>query len=288
CKYQEVPETRLKGYPTGLLKSRTMTTWMSGFVHFSAIFLACVSAEVVGEQGFSSASYPYVPYETATFAGGKFHDVEARFGCTKGVLHSRVGWISIIEHKHPHATPKSPFIGSDVEAVELHYDPKVVSYSELLDIFWGLGNHKHLLTGPLGLKQFASAIYCHTDEQLEAALTAKIEQEKMKGPYLTEVLPSNSFLEAPSENQKYHLRRREKVFASLNLNDEETVSSSTAMLLNAYIAGQCSRPWKETEKAIKGLQLSIPQLETMGLEALHPNVIVVPRFGQESSTKSKG
>jgi len=60
------------------------------------------------------------------------------------------------------------------------------------------------------------------------------------------------------------------------------VSSHVATLLNSYLAGQCtlSRDRDDTEMALMDLELSVQQLASMGLEVLHPDVLLSPRFGQ--------
>jgi hypothetical protein len=60
------------------------------------------------------------------------------------------------------------------------------------------------------------------------------------------------------------------------------VNSHVATLLNSSLAGQCtlSRDRDDTEMALMDLELSVQQLASMGLEVLHPEVLLSPRFGQ--------
>ena len=75
-----------------------------------------------------------VPTKKATFGMGCFWGVESLFGATKGVIRTRVGFTGGNKD-----SPVYKNLGDHTEAVELDYDPNVVSYEDLLNIFWS--NH---------------------------------------------------------------------------------------------------------------------------------------------------
>lgn len=90
-----------------------------------------------------------VPTEKATFGMGCFWGVESLFGATKGVIRTRVGFTG--------GEKKAPVyknLGDHTEAVELEFDPKVVTYETLLDIFWS--NHNPSARLP---KQVSTYVY---------------------------------------------------------------------------------------------------------------------------------
>eukprot|EP00239_Pterosperma_sp_CCMP1384_P003336 CAMPEP_0197843682 /NCGR_PEP_ID=MMETSP1438-20131217/594_1 /TAXON_ID=1461541 /ORGANISM="Pterosperma sp., Strain CCMP1384" /LENGTH=275 /DNA_ID=CAMNT_0043453993 /DNA_START=177 /DNA_END=1004 /DNA_ORIENTATION=- len=223
----------------------------------------------------------------ATFGAGEFHAAEVRFGCIKGVRNVMVGHISMVQNKYPHAVPLSPYIGTDVEAVQITYNSSVVEYSELLDVFWDEGHHVNEYTGPKGLKQWASVIYCHNGYQCKQAKASKRAFSEQVGESLiTEVQKNNTFSEVEHEEQKFNLRRREEVLQALwdhhpDMEREEVLLRPVATLLNSYLAGGCRRPWEEVQDDIKAFELSVDFLSTMGLEELHPDVVMVPPMGHE-------
>lgn len=143
----------------------------------------------------------------ATFAAGCFWCVEPAFRKVKGVLSTSVGYTG--------GTMKDPTY-EDVctgrtghaEAVQVEYDPTVVSYEELLNTFWNGHNPTTLnRQGPDIGTQYRSAIFFHNNEQESAA---KISKEKLQnsGTYrqkiVTEIIPATSFYEAEEYHQRYY------------------------------------------------------------------------------------
>jgi peptide-methionine (S)-S-oxide reductase len=105
------------------------------------------------------------------------------------------------------------------EAVEVEFDPRVVSYEQLLDVFWGL----HDPTTPnrqacpeaerrspgVG-SQYRSAIFYHSPEQEAAARASKerLEREgRFRGPIVTEITPAFTFWPAEEYHQRYYEKR---------------------------------------------------------------------------------
>jgi peptide-methionine (S)-S-oxide reductase len=95
--------------------------------------------------------------------------------------------------------------------VQVQYDPKEVSYEELLKVFWSI--HNPTTKDRQGLdhgKQYRSAIFFHTPYQESTAKRSKQELEKsgrFKDTILTEIVPATQFFKAEEYHQKYYQRR---------------------------------------------------------------------------------
>jgi peptide-methionine (S)-S-oxide reductase len=147
--------------------------------------------------------------ETATFASGCFWCTEAVFQRVKGVRTVAPGYSggSVIS---PTYNEVSSGTTGHAEAVQITYDPKVVSYAELLEVFWrshdstqrdGQG-HDH---GP----QYRSVIFYHTDRQKELAERYKLkinEAGVFAEPVVTEIVPFTAFYPAGPDHQDFYNR----------------------------------------------------------------------------------
>lgn len=164
----------------------------------------------------------------AYFAMGCFWGSESMLGSLPGVLGTRVGFSG-------GTTPDPSYsnIGDHVETVEVTYDPKKVSYRELLDHFWA---HHNARAKPI-FRQYASAIFCETREEEKAAkaeraaLQKKTETDKL----LTAVLPFKAFYPASDHHQKYYLQQDKALFKALQ-DQHLALNSVLATKLNS-VAG---------------------------------------------------
>ncbi len=95
-----------------------------------------------------------------------------------------------------------------VEAVEVVFDPSIVSYEELLEIFWKM--HDPTTPDRQGFNvgsQYRSAVFTTTPEQQEIALRKKEELQKsgkFKRPIVTEIIPASEFWPAEEYHQQYY------------------------------------------------------------------------------------
>ena len=144
--------------------------------------------------------------EKATFAAGCFWGVEDIFSKVKGVENTTVGYTGGHFESPSYENVCSGTTGH-AEAVLVEFDPKKVSYKELLDVFWKMHDpttfHRQ---GPDVGEQYRSAIFFHSDEQKEAAEMSKKELEasgKFKDPIVTEITPASEFYKAEEYHQKY-------------------------------------------------------------------------------------
>ena len=140
---------------------------------------------------------------TAIFAGGCFWCVESDFDHVKGVTATTSGYIG---GKADNPTYKSHVANGDREAVEIRYDPAVVSYAELLKTFFRTVNPTD------GGGQFCdrghsytTAIYTLNDEQAAQAQAAKAEAGKALGrDVVTEIVPAPAFWPAEDYHQDFY------------------------------------------------------------------------------------
>ena len=94
------------------------------------------------------------------------------------------------------------------EAIEIEYDPSLVSYGALLEIFWA--NHDPTTPNRQGLNsgsQYRSVIFYADAEQETAARAskAKLEQSgRFRRPIVTEIVPATTFWPAEDNHQQYY------------------------------------------------------------------------------------
>ena len=145
----------------------------------------------------------------ATFAAGCFWGVEATFRQINGVQSSAVGYLGGDLHNPSYEDVCTGRTGH-AEVVEVTFDPDVVSYSDLLDIFWDCHNPTTLNQQGLDVgTQYRSAIFFHDDGQ---KTTAETSIESMRGklpdPIVTEITPTSTFYRAEEYHQQYIEKRR--------------------------------------------------------------------------------
>jgi peptide-methionine (S)-S-oxide reductase len=142
--------------------------------------------------------------ERATFAAGCFWGVEAAFRGIEGVVATRVGYTGGTT-----ADPSYEQVCSDAtghaEAVQVWFDPDVVSYDELLDTFWSI--HDPTTPDRQGWdfgSQYRSAIFFHDADQERDALASRDEhQSSLARPIVTQIAPASTFYDAEEYHQRY-------------------------------------------------------------------------------------
>jgi len=148
--------------------------------------------------------------ETATFAAGCFWGVEDAFRKTKGVKDTTVGYTGG-ETDNPTYEEVSGKGTGHAEAVNVIYDPDVISYEQLLEKFWEIHNPTTLnRQGPDIGSQYRSAIFTHGPEQKEAADQSKKafgKAGKYSKPIVTEINPAGTFWKAEDYHQQYVEKR---------------------------------------------------------------------------------
>jgi peptide-methionine (S)-S-oxide reductase len=144
----------------------------------------------------------------ATFAAGCFWGVEEAFRTLKGVTSTAVGYMGGTL-KNPTYEEVCTDRTGHAEVVQLEYDPAVVTYEELLDVFWKNHNPTTLnRQGPDFGTQYRSAIFFHTPEQEAAAKAAKEKaQVRFSRAIVTEITPAATFWRAEDYHQRYLQKR---------------------------------------------------------------------------------
>jgi methionine-S-sulfoxide reductase len=145
-------------------------------------------------------------YELATFAAGCFWGVESAFKHVKGVIETTVGYTGGMVPNPSYREVCSGITGH-AEAILIKYDPRIVSYQELLSLFWRIHDPTTPnRQGPDVGTQYRSAIFYHNEQQKEAAEKSKEDFDR-SGAYTnkatTQIVPASNFYEAEEYHQDY-------------------------------------------------------------------------------------
>ena len=147
--------------------------------------------------------------ECAEFGMGCFWGAERKFWETHGVYTTAVGYAG---GHTPNASYREVCSGGTghTEAVLVVYDPQKVSFQQLLKLFWETHNPTQgMRQGNDRGTQYRSAIYTHSEPQLELALQSKeqYQSELRKGgnkaDITTEIRPATEFYYAEEDHQQY-------------------------------------------------------------------------------------
>jgi peptide-methionine (S)-S-oxide reductase len=148
--------------------------------------------------------------ETATFGAGCFWGVEAAFRQIRGVKATAVGFMGGTLDKPTYEDVCYRDTGH-AEVVQVQFDPELVSYGELLDVFWE--NHDPTTLnrqGPDVGEQYRSVVFYNAPEQENAAVASKEELERQgrfRRPIVTQIVPAMTFYEAEEYHQQYLEKR---------------------------------------------------------------------------------
>jgi peptide-methionine (S)-S-oxide reductase len=155
--------------------------------------------------------------ETATLANGCFWCTEAIFSRVKGIKSVMPGY-SGGKTNNPSYEQVCTGITGHAEATQIEYDPKIISFEKILDIFW----HTHDPTtlnrqgNDVGT-QYRSAIFYHDENQKNIAEKSKTELEKegvFKNPIVTEIVPFSNFYPAENYHKEYYENNRNAPYCS--------------------------------------------------------------------------
>jgi len=178
------------------------------FVSLAFFNPACGMNEAKQEVG--TTNYHKMSQEemkTAVFGAGCFWCVEAVFEELKGV-HSVISGYSGGHVKNPAYREVCNGTTGHAEVTKILYDPKVISFEELLEVFWQ--THDPTTLNRQGADvgtQYRSAIFYADDEQRELAEKYKKrldESGAWDNPIVTEISPLENFYEAEENHQDYY------------------------------------------------------------------------------------
>lgn len=146
--------------------------------------------------------------EKATFGAGCFWGVEETFRGLGGVQSTQVGYMGGTMPKPTYQDVCTDETGH-AEAVEVTFDPSVISYHDLLDVFWN--NHDPTTPnrqGPDVGTQYRSVIFYHSPEQEAEARSSKdAAQGRFRRPIVTQIVPATEFWRAEEYHQQYLAKR---------------------------------------------------------------------------------
>jgi peptide methionine sulfoxide reductase msrA/msrB len=140
--------------------------------------------------------------EKATLAGGCFWGVEELIRKMPGVLDTEVGYTGGAVKNATYRNHEG-----HAEAVQITYDPKKISYEQILEFFFKLHDPTTMNRqgNDMGTS-YRSAIFFHNDEQRQIAERVKAKVDKSgawKRPVVTEIVPAKEFWNAEAEHQDY-------------------------------------------------------------------------------------
>ncbi|KAK4346919.1 hypothetical protein RND71_033258 [Anisodus tanguticus] len=143
------------------------------------------------------------PLQTAVFALGSFWRSEASFGCFNGIVRTTVGYAGGSK-----ANPEYRNLADHAECVQVEYDPRVIGFRQLLEVFWASHDSRQVFgQGPDVGNQYRSIIFASgTEESRLAAVSKEREQSKSKSSIVTtQIQQLEAFYPAEPEHQKVFL-----------------------------------------------------------------------------------
>ena len=155
--------------------------------------------------------------ETATFGSGCFWCTEAIFLNVEGVQKVESGYEGG-KVKNPTYKEVCSGLTGHAEVVKISFDPKVVSYDQLLEIFWK--THDPTTLNQQGADvgtQYRSVIFYHNDEQKNKAeyYKKRLEDEgAFDKAVVTEISPASTFYKAEDYHQNYYALNRSAPYCS--------------------------------------------------------------------------
>lgn len=146
-------------------------------------------------------------FKTATLAGGCFWCTEAVFKRLKGVTEVIPGYSggNVADPSYDQVCQGNT---GHAEAIQIKFDPKIISYKKLLDVFWHLHDPTTLnRQGNDAGTQYKSAIFYHDNKQKQTAIKSKNSLEKSryyKNKIVTEIIPFKNFYNAEEYHKDYY------------------------------------------------------------------------------------
>ncbi len=152
------------------------------------------------------------------------------------------------------ASPTYSNIGDHTETVQVDYDPEILNYDQLLDIFW----KSHGPSERSMSRQYMKAVFYHNEQQHELAMASKTAVEKkISSTVRTEVVPIRSFTMAEDYHQKFTLKPHSGLkneMSKIYPRHQDFVASTAVARLNGYAGGHGTKD--QLSKEIDSLGLS--------------------------------
>jgi peptide-methionine (S)-S-oxide reductase len=199
-------------------------------------FAALALATLALSAQTTSAAPPKRELRTAVFAGGCFWGIEAVFEHVRGVTDAVSGYAGGAVKNPDYETVSSGSTGH-AESVKVTYDPAVVSYGELLRVFFTVAHDPTELNrqGPDVGTQYRSAIF-YVDEQQHREAAAFIDSltkaRAFRRPIVTQVAPLGGFYAAEAYHQDF--AEHHPTYPYIVINDRPKVDALKRVLPNLY------------------------------------------------------
>ena len=174
----------------------------------------------------------------------------------EGVLRTSVGYAG--------GTKKNPTyynLGDHSETVQIEYDPEVITYQDLLSVFWA----SHTPVYPLYSNQYKSVIFYHNEEQrILAQKTLEVEEARIGQNIYTEIVPYTEYYLAEDYHQKYYLRLKPEIagyYEAVYPDVKDFIASTAVARVNGYLGGYGDL--ENLKQYYQALGLSKESYETM-------------------------
>jgi peptide-methionine (S)-S-oxide reductase len=178
---------------------------------FSSLVFLLVTLDSCGQRNkvsqFMSLPSTETNFQLATFGSGCFWCTEAIFLQVRGVQEVISGYTGG-KVKNPTYREVTSGLTGHAEVVQLHYDQNLISYEELLEIFWQ--THDPTTLNRQGADvgtQYRSVVFYHNEEQKQLAefYKTKLDQSgAFDQPVVTEISPAAAFYKAEDYHQNYY------------------------------------------------------------------------------------
>jgi len=146
-------------------------------------------------------------YEEATFGAGCFWCTEAIYEQIHGIVDAEAGF-SGGNVKNPSYREVVSGNTGHAEVARIKYDPEIISFEELLEVFWHTHNPTTLNRQGADIgTQYRSAIFYHNDEQkriAEKSFKKTDESDLWEDPIVTEIAPLENYYKAENYHQNYY------------------------------------------------------------------------------------
>lgn len=156
--------------------------------------------------------------ERATFGGGCFWCLEALFQQINGVVKVISGY-SGGKTENPNYHELHYGNTGHAEVIQIEFNPNIISYNELLEIFWKIHNPTTINQqgNDIG-EEYRSIILYHSPEQHSAAVKSIKELDESRyydKPAVTEIVPFSNFYTAEEYHQNFYNKNREKAYCQI-------------------------------------------------------------------------
>ncbi len=158
--------------------------------------------------------------EQATLGAGCFWCVEAIFQELRGVIKVEAGYAGG-QVKHPSYKEVCSGTTGHAEVARIVFDPKVISFGELLEVFWTTHDPTTLnRQGNDVGTQYRSVVFYHSEKQKTTAEQLKINyaSKLWDKPIVTEIVPVNNYYPAEDYHQNYYTNNPDQGYCRAIIN----------------------------------------------------------------------